>query len=149
MKPASCPDRGQNKPIEIFDAYSMAGLWYEYVWDKSYAQNYSYVCSTWIVLNDEAENGPGKYQVYNNMVTSIEEVVDEETGNKEKPSEFIKMRMDWEPRTDAGQKARAYFQRKDEEDEEMNAPNLAINFIDTDYHQYAVGSTCHEADGMH
>ena len=78
MKPGSCPDRGQNKPIETFDSYSMAGLWYEYVYDRAYMQDYDYVCSTWIVLNDEAENGPGKYQVYNNMVNSLEEEVDEE-----------------------------------------------------------------------
>ena len=147
MKPGSCPDRGQNKPIESFDAYSMAGLWYEYVYDRSYMQNYDYVCSTWIVLNDEAENGPGKYQVYNNMVNSLEEEADEETGEKERPSEFIKLSMNWEGRTDAGQKARAFLMRKDDEDEETVVPRIAMNFIDTDYHQYAVGSTCHEADG--
>ena len=125
----------------------MAGLWYEYVYDRSYMQNYDYVCSTWIVLNDEAENGPGKYQVYNNMVESLEEVEDEETGEKERPSEFIKLSMNWEGRTDAGQKARAFLMRKDDEDEETVVPRIAMNFIDTDYHQYAVGSTCHEADG--
>ena len=48
--------------------YKMAGLWYEYVWDASYAQDYGYKCSTWIVLSDEADKGPGQYQVYNNMV---------------------------------------------------------------------------------
>ena len=125
----------------------MAGLWYEYVYDRSYMQNYDYVCSTWIVLNDEAENGPGKYQVYNNMVESLEEVTDEETGEKERPSEFIKLSTNWEGRTDAGQKARAFLMRKDDEDEETVVPRIAMNFIDTDYHQYVVGSTCHEADG--
>ena len=125
----------------------MAGLWYEYVYERSYMQNYDYVCSTWIVLNDEAENGPGKYQVYNNMVNSLEEEADEETGEKERPSEFIKLSMNWEGRTDAGQKARAFLMRKDDEDEETVVPRIAMNFIDTDYHQYAVGSTCHEADG--
>jgi len=46
----------------------MAGLWYEYVWDKSFDQGIGYECSTWIVLSDEADAGPGKYQVFNNMM---------------------------------------------------------------------------------
>ena len=59
------------------------------------------------------------------------------------------MSMNWEGKTDAGQKATAFLTRKDDEDEETVMPKIAMNFIDTDYHQYAVGSTCHEADGQH
>ena len=57
------------------------------------------------------------------------------------------MTMKWDPQTEAGQKARAYLARKDDEDSEKAAPQQAVNIIDTDYHQYAVGSTCYEADG--
>ena len=148
MKPGACPDRAQNKPIETFNAYSMAGLWYEYVWDASFQQDYEYVCSTWIVLSDEAEAGPGMYQVYNNMMKDPEGVKNEETGEVEKDSEFIRMTMKWDAATDAGQKARAFLSRKDDEDEKV-APEQALNIIDTDYHQYVVGSSCHEADGQH
>ena len=34
FKPGKCPVRAQNK--ESFAKYSMAGLWFEYVWDKGY-----------------------------------------------------------------------------------------------------------------
>jgi hypothetical protein len=71
----------------------MAGLWYEYVWDQSFNMGNDYKCSTWIVLSDEKENGPGAYQVYNNMVFSTEEIINEETGEKEREAEFIKFNM--------------------------------------------------------
>ena len=122
----------------------MAGLWYEYVWDSSFTQDHSYKCSTWIVLSDEAENGPGQYQVYNNMVFSLAE--GEET---ERDAEFIKFSLKWDAETDAGHKARASFVRKDDEQTEKESPSLIANFIDTDYHQYAVGSTCHEVGNQH
>ena len=134
MKPGSCPERSQNKPIETFNPYSMAGLWYEYVWEENFALDYGYVCSTWIVLSDEADKGPGKYQVYNNMVFGTEEIIDEETGEKVPDSAFIKFKMDWNEKTEAGQKAQASFLRKDEDDVEGQSPDLKINFIDTDYH---------------
>ena len=50
----------------------MAGLWFEYVWDAGFAQEFGYKCSTWIVLNDEADSGPGSYVVYNNMLFELE-----------------------------------------------------------------------------
>ena len=69
MKPGACPVRNQNKPMATFDKFSMAGLWYEYVWDAGYMQGYDYKCSTWIILSNENEGGQGVYQVYNNMIT--------------------------------------------------------------------------------
>lgn len=149
MKPGSCPDRGQNKPVDTFSSYSMAGLWYEYVWDQSFNMGNEYKCSTWIVLSDEKESGPGQYQVYNNMVYSERELLNEETGEMERDADFIKFKMEWDAATDAGQRARAQYTRKDMEDEETQVPTTIVNFIDTDYHQYAVGSTCHESDGQH
>ena len=130
LKAGACPVRDQNKAVESFEKYSMAGLWYEYVWDTSFKLEYPYQCSTWIVLSDEADKGEGKYQVYNNMVFTIEE--DEESG--ERDAEFIKFSMEWDPKTDAGQKARASFKRKNDEDEDKETPALIANFIDTDYH---------------
>lgn len=59
MRPGSCPERAQNKPSETFDTYSMAGLWYEYVWEGEFQKHHNYKCSTWIMLSDEEENGPG------------------------------------------------------------------------------------------
>ena len=67
LKPGACPVREQNKG-PTFDPYSMAGLWYEYVWDSSFSAPYGYGCSTWIVLSDEADAGPGQYQIFNNMM---------------------------------------------------------------------------------
>ena len=71
----------------------MAGLWFEYVWDKGYSQMYNYKCSTWIVLSDEADSGPGKYVVYNNMVKRI---AANEDDAQEGDSEFIKFNFDWD-----------------------------------------------------
>ena len=89
------------------------------------------------------------YQVYNNMMKTAETTKNEETGEEERDSEFIRMTMKWDPQTDAGQKAKAYLTRKDDEDDEKVMPQQAFNIIDTDYHQYVVGSSCHEADGQH
>ena len=41
LKSGACPAREQNKGM-TFDPYSMAGLWYEYVWDSSFAKPYNY-----------------------------------------------------------------------------------------------------------
>jgi len=37
-----CPELGQNKPMESFKTISMAGLWYEYVWDKNFDNDLDY-----------------------------------------------------------------------------------------------------------
>ena len=95
-KEGACPERGQNKPAETFDAFSMAGLWYEYVWDSSFAQGYDYKCSTWILLNNEAEEGPGSYLVYNNMLfPAANEGAEDENS-------FIKFKWSWDAPTEAG-----------------------------------------------
>ena len=87
LKPGACPARDQNKSLESFDRYSMAGLWYEYVWDSSFAQDLAYKCSTWIVLSDEADKGPGQYVVYNNMVSHSWERNDEMSEDEEEEDE--------------------------------------------------------------
>jgi len=56
----------------------MTGLWFEYVWDTGFAHDYGYKCATWIVLNDEADNWPGKYLIYNNMLFETDEDVAED-----------------------------------------------------------------------
>ena len=76
LKPGACPVREQNK--KDFDKHSMAGLWFEYVWDTGFAHDYGYKCATWIVLNDEADNWPGKYLIYNNMLFETDEDVAED-----------------------------------------------------------------------
>ena len=68
LKPGSCPVHAQNKSEEIWDGMSMAGLWFEYVWEPSYQMGIEYQCSTWIILNNEEDGGPGRYIVYNNML---------------------------------------------------------------------------------
>ena len=148
LKPGACPVRSQNKPEATFTPYSMAGLWYEYVWQPEYQQEYGYQCSTWIVLSDEAEAGPGQYVVYNNMVFAPES--DENGELSESEAKFIKFGMKWDEPTEAGQKALARFKRHDDDMEGVaDAELLNMQIIDTDYHNYAVGSTCHEEDGQH
>ena len=112
MKPGKCPDRPQNKPLESFNPYSMAGLWYEYVWDQGFSQGYGYECSTWIVLNNEEEAGPGNYVTYNNMLFPLQE------GDDISKNDFVKFTMMWDEPTEAGQKARASYRRQDDELEE-------------------------------
>ena len=148
LKPGACPVHSQNKPEATFDKYSMAGLWYEYVWDASYQQQYGYQCSTWIVLNDEADSGEGQYLVYNNMV--MPNTTDEDGELEETKADFIKFGMKWDSPTEAGQRALAKFKRHDDDLEGVaDAEVLSMQIIDTDYHNYAVGSTCHEEDGQH
>ena len=96
MKPGKCPARDQNKAMDNFDTMSMAGLWFEYVWDSSFAQGYDYKCSTWIVLSDEADNGKGNFVIYNNMLFPPKE----EGG--ENVQDFVKFRMQWDAASDAG-----------------------------------------------
>ena len=111
FKPGSCPVRPQNK--ESFEKYSMAGLWFEYVWEQGYQQQYDYLCSTWIVLSDEADSGPGRYVVYNNMVKRIGEDDDDV---QEGDSEFIKFNFIWDEQPEDGpQRAQATFDRVNDE----------------------------------
>ena len=49
--------------METFDKMSMAGMWFEYVWDEGFSDEYGYECSTWLVLDD----GEGKFLVYNHQ----------------------------------------------------------------------------------
>ena len=105
LKPGKCPTRDQNKTIESFDSFSMAGLWFEYVWDEGFAQGYDYKCSTWIVLSDEEDKGPGNYAVFNNMLFH------EKAEGEESAQDFIKFRMKWDDKTEAGHKASATFKR--------------------------------------
>ena len=144
LKPGACPARDQNKSADNFNRYSMAGLWYEYVWDKEFGESYDYKCSTWIVLNDENENGDGAYVIYNNMINKTHTDYEDSSAN-----DFIKFRFMWDQPTDAGQKARGTFRRQDDQDEQGTAPNSALQFIDTDYHSYVVGSQCIELGDQH
>ena len=82
----------QNKSVASFEPYSMAGLWFEYVWDQGFQQWYDYKCCTWIVLSDEADSGAGSYVVYNNMVKKIPTEEEAEEGD----SEFIKFSFNWD-----------------------------------------------------
>ena len=57
------------------------------------------MCSTWIVLSDEADSGPGRYVVYNNMVKRIQEDDDDV---QEGDSEFIKFDFIWDEQAENG-----------------------------------------------
>ena len=47
----------------------MTGMWYEYVWQRPFAQDYKYKCSLWVVLSDEEKSGrANQYQAWNKMV---------------------------------------------------------------------------------
>ena len=50
-KEGACPDLGQNK--SDFNLMSMAGMWFEYVWDQGFTDDYGYQCSTWLILQDK------------------------------------------------------------------------------------------------
>ena len=128
--------RDQNKPEATWDRYSMAGLWFEYVWDASFSMGHPYECSTWIVLSDEAESGEGQYVVYNNMLQHKKE------GEEERSQEFIKFSMVWDEPSEAGNKALASYSRHDsepsedgaEEDKDKARPEQKLQIIHTDYH---------------
>ena len=109
MKPGACPVREQNKPVDTFNKYNLAGLWYEYVWDSSFAAPYEYKCSTWIVLDDEKDNGPGKYQIFNNMVTDIG------TSDEDREATFIRFSYEWDAEQDGNQKALGTYHRQNDE----------------------------------
>merc|ERR1712012_128209 len=87
MKPGKCPARESNQPAATFDKMSMAGLWFEYVWDSGFTQGHDYKCSTWIVLSDEADHGEGNFVIYNNMLFPALK----EDGEHEQ--DFVKFRM--------------------------------------------------------
>ena len=59
----ACPEMDQNKSMETFNKMSMAGMWFEYVWDEGFSEDYGYECSTWLVLDD----GKGSFLVYNHQ----------------------------------------------------------------------------------
>ena len=139
LKPGKCPVRDQNFSKAEFDARSMAGLWFEYVWDPEFATEYTYKCSTWIMLSDEETQGPGNYVVYNNLVFPEEEGVTKEEGAEDDHS-YMKFNFKWEPKTDDGQLARASYSRINEDETEYTMPEANISFIDTDYHSYVVGT---------
>ena len=141
MKPGKCPVHEQNKPMDSFDMYKMAGLWYEYVWDDAFTP-YSYECSTWIVLAD-TEKGEDAYLVYNNMLLPATE----EGGERE--ATFIRFPVAVDPKTDAGRRAHVRFNRHDEDAEKNLQPEVGVSFIDTDYYNYVVGSQCREEGDQH
>ena len=109
MKAGACPVRDQNKAADSFIKYNMAGLWYEYVWDKSFAAPYDYKCSTWIVLSDEADAGPGKYQIFNNMVKDIG------TNDDDRDATFIRFSYEWDAEQDGSQKALGTYKRMNDD----------------------------------
>ncbi len=52
----------------------------------------------------------------------------------------MKFNFKWDAKTDDGQPARASFTRINEDEKEYTMPGANINFIDTDYHSYVVGT---------
>ena len=116
MKPGKCPARESNQPTATFDKMSMAGLWFEYVWDSGFTQGHDYKCSTWIVLSDEADHGEGNFVIYNNMLFPALK----EDGEHEQ--DFVKFRMLWDAKSEEGQRPRASYQRShDEPDDDQGA----------------------------
>ena len=90
-----CPEMGINKTE--FNKGSMAGMWFEYVWDTGFTDDYGYQCSTWLVLDD----GTGNYIVYNHM--QFEE--------EDKDPLFHQFWLKWDEKTESGQRARAKYTR--------------------------------------
>ena len=120
-----CPELSQNKPMESFKTISMAGLWYEYVWDKNFDNELDYLCSSHIWLQDE---NPNSFYIFNTMYhPKVEIEGEEEDENKESdaeeakprstmseidnPSSFYGYSLLWEPATEEGQRAKAYYTR--------------------------------------
>lgn len=130
-----CPDLSQNKPVESFNTLSMAGLWYEYVWDAPFDNELDYVCSSHIWLQDE---NPNSFYIFNTMYhPKIEEEKNEATEENQddqqdkeaskpandqfdNPSSFYGFNLLWEPKSAEGhQRAKAYYTRNKD-----SVPNL-------------------------
>ena len=129
-KDGSCPDIEQNK--SEFDLRSMAGMWFEYVWDQGFAEDYGYECSTWLVLQDT-----DNYIAINHMTFEEEE----KEGRLE---QFV---LGWDPVTEDGfQRARAKYTRQTqtEEAQELSHKERTMQISETDYWSYAVGVSCLE-----
>jgi hypothetical protein len=71
--PGACPAKTQNK--EDFRIESMAGLWFEYLWEDHYSTGLDhYVCSSFIALIDtEAETETTDFFVYNSVMLPAEQ----------------------------------------------------------------------------
>ena len=78
---------------------SMAGMWFEYVWDQDFSDGFDYVCSTWLILDD----GNDGFVVYNHQTFDAEDP--NNTGT------FNQFQLDWDKSTDGGQRARAKYVR--------------------------------------
>ena len=68
----------------------MAGIWYEYLWERPFTQEYMYKCALWTILEDEWQSGPGEYVIYNKMVYW------EPINDDGQVAEYFKFRMTWE-----------------------------------------------------
>ena len=90
----------------------MAGVWYEYLWQKPFSQDYRYKCSLWVVLSDEEKSGRlNQYLNWNKM--AFWEPIDEDGTI----ADYFKFGMLWDKSVlDAGnektgQPARAFYKR--------------------------------------
>ena len=87
----------------------------------------------------------------------VKRIGEDDDDVQEGDSEFIKFDFIWDEQAEDGtQRAQATFDRVNDEPSEENESNAKslfgstkIQFIDTDYHTYAVGSTCQELEGNH
>lgn len=62
----TCPEKPQNK--SDFQLGSMAGLWFEYVWEDHVSTGLDhYVCSSFIALSDSDESVSQDFFIYNSM----------------------------------------------------------------------------------
>ena len=78
---------------------SMAGMWFEYVWDQDFNDGFDYQCSTWLILDD----GNDGFVVYNHQTFDSEDP--NNTGT------FNQFKLNWDKKTDDGQRARAEYVR--------------------------------------
>ena len=88
---------------------------------------------------------------YNNMFMKGEKFTEE----MEDYAFTAKFAWHWDKPDDKGfQKAHARYKRENYEYaefmfHEFEVPEVGVTFIDTNYHDYAVGSSCLELDGQH
>ena len=130
----------------------MEGVWHEFLWDKTHAQNYSLKCSDFVIVPNYMKNKDVVPIVaYNNMFMKGEKYTEE----LEDYSLTVKFAWNWDNEDHKGfQRAYARYKRENYEYAEFMfhdfpIPEVGITFVDTDYYNYAVGSSCLETDDQH
>ena len=71
VHPGKCPEKLDHKNCSLtFSKKDIAGLWFDYVWDTSFQDGYSYQCSMWTVLQDLEKD---TMMAYNHVADALPE----------------------------------------------------------------------------